>query len=90
MIFTGITFLSDTMSAMWIIVPIITYIASFAMSIGVVIWVYLSEIFPNKIRGRAMSIAMMILWLSNVLVIQIFPWMIDKLGGKTFYVFAAI
>jgi MFS family permease len=56
----------------------------------VVIWVYVSEIFPTKIRGRAMAVATMILWLSNVVIIQIFPWMIEKIQHNTFYVLSLI
>ena len=88
--YTGYTFQSDTIGAIWIIVPIITYLASFQISIGVVIWVYLSEIFPTKVRGRAMSIATFILWFSNVIVTQTFPWMIENLKGKTFYLYSGI
>ena len=57
---------------------------------GVVIWVYLSEIYPTKIRGRAVSIATMVLWLSNVVIAQVFPWVMDKIAGNTFYVFSGI
>lgn len=54
------------------------YVASFAMSWGPVTWVLLSEIFPNKIRGRAMAIAVAAQWLSNYLVSLTFPMMNDN------------
>jgi sugar porter (SP) family MFS transporter len=88
--FIGFTFQSKTIAPIWILAPILTYCASFALSIGVVIWVYLSEIFPTKVRGRAVSIATMVLWLSNVIITQIFPWMMERLAGNTFYVFTGI
>ena len=53
------------------------YTASFAMSWGPVCWVLLSEIFPNKIRGQAMAIAVAAQWLANYLVSWTFP-MMDK------------
>lgn len=53
------------------------YVASFAMSWGPVVWVLLSEIFPNKIRGKAMAIAVAAQWISNYLVSWTFP-MMDK------------
>lgn len=53
------------------------YVACFAMSWGPVVWVLLSEIFPNKIRGRAMAFAVAIQWISNYLVSWSFP-MMDK------------
>ena len=53
------------------------YVACFAMSWGPVTWVLLSEIFPNRIRGRAMALAVAVLWISNYLVSWTFP-MMDK------------
>lgn len=88
--FTAVAFKTPVSGAAWILIPVITYMASFAMSVGVVIWVYTSEIFPNKIRGRAMSIATMVLWLSNVIVTQTFPWMMDRIGGNSFYIYSGI
>lgn len=56
----------------------ILYVASFAVSWGPVTWVLLSEIFPNKIRGRAMAIAVAAQWISNYLVSLTFPMMDDN------------
>jgi SP family xylose:H+ symportor-like MFS transporter len=53
------------------------YVAFFALSWGPVTWVLLSEIFPNRIRGRAMAIAVATMWISNYLVSWSFPIM-DK------------
>lgn len=53
------------------------YVASFAISWGPVTWVLLSEIFPNRIRGRAMAVAVAAQWISNYLVSWTFP-MMDK------------
>ncbi|MFV9551367.1 D-xylose transporter XylE [Algibacter sp. PT7-4] len=54
------------------------YVASFALSWGPVTWVLLSEIFPNKIRGRAMAVAVAAQWISNYLVSLTFPMMDDN------------
>ena len=54
------------------------YVASFAMSWGPVTWVLLSEIFPNKIRGKALAIAVAAQWVSNYLVSLTFPMMNDS------------
>jgi SP family xylose:H+ symportor-like MFS transporter len=51
----------------------LTFIASFAFSMGPVTWVILSEIFPNKIRSQAMSVAVAAQWLLNAIVAQSFP-----------------
>ncbi len=54
------------------------YVGSFALSWGPVTWVLLSEIFPNKIRGRAMAIAVAAQWIANYLVSFTFPMMDDN------------
>ncbi|WP_299435093.1 D-xylose transporter XylE [uncultured Maribacter sp.] len=54
------------------------YVASFAVSWGPVTWVLLAEIFPNKIRGKAMAIAVAAQWISNYLVSLTFPMMDDN------------
>ncbi|MBD0778428.1 D-xylose transporter XylE [Maribacter sp. ANRC-HE7] len=59
------------------LVFMLCYVASFAMSWGPVTWVLLSEIFPNKIRGKAMAFAVAAQWVSNYLVSWTFP-MMDK------------
>jgi len=59
------------------LVFMLTYVASFAVSWGPVTWVLLSEIFPNRIRGRAMAVAVAAQWISNYLVSWTFP-MMDK------------
>ena len=59
----------------WLLVFMLGYIACFAMSVGPVTWVILSEIFPTKIRGRAMAIAAFSLWVANFAVSQTFPMM---------------
>ncbi len=51
------------------------YIAGFSASLGAVTWVILSEIFPNSIRGMALSFCTLILWLSDFLVSLLFPIM---------------
>lgn len=60
----------------------LTYVAFFAMSWGPVTWVLLSEIFPNRIRGRAMSVAVAAQWISNYFVSWTFP-MMDKSSSLT-------
>ena len=68
----------------WMLVFIIGYKACFAISVGPVTWVILSEIFPTGIRGRAMAIATVCLWIANFVVIQTFtimdesPWLIGR------------
>lgn len=60
------------------LIGILLFIGSFAMSMGPVTWVLLSEMFPNKIRSAAMSIAVAIQWAGNFLVSQSFPIIVES------------
>ena len=64
-----------------ILILILTYIASFSASVGAVTWVIVSEIFPNKLRSKAMSVSIVSLWIANFLLILVFPLMLNRLGG---------
>jgi SP family xylose:H+ symportor-like MFS transporter len=68
----GITIYTQQMGVISLL-AILLFIGSFAMSMGPVVWVMLSEIFPNKIRSVAMSIAVAAQWLFNAIVANSFP-----------------
>lgn len=72
----GTTFFMESVG-IGALVFMLLYVASFAMSWGPVCWVLLSEIFPNKIRGRALAVAVAAQWIANYLVSWTFP-MMDK------------
>lgn len=57
---------------------------------SIVFWLMMSEIFPLRVRGIGMGVAIMCQWLANALVTQMFPIMISHLGGVTFFIFAAL
>ena len=66
-------------------------IAFFASSIGPVTWVLLSEIFPNRIRGLATSIAVMAMWIANFILALTFPSLNAYLGmARTFWIYAGV
>ncbi len=70
---------------------ILLYIASFAASYGPVTWVVISEIFPIKMRGVAMSVATLALWIAVYVVTQMFPILLEKVGpAVTFWIFGAM
>lgn len=80
----------------WVLLFILGYTASFAMSVGPITWVILAEIFPTRIRGRAMSIATVCLWIANYVVSQTFPmmdksvWLIDRFHhGFPFWIYGS-
>ncbi|MGI9526579.1 MAG: sugar porter family MFS transporter [Weeksellaceae bacterium] len=60
------------------LIGVLMFIGSFAMSMGPVVWVMLSEMFPNKIRSVAMAIAVAAQWLANYIVSQSFPIIMDS------------
>jgi sugar porter (SP) family MFS transporter len=68
---------------------LMVYIASFAFSLGPIVWTIINEIFPNRIRGRAVATATALNWGAAFLVSQFFLTMVDDLGtSATFFVFA--
>lgn len=70
---------------------VLLYVASFSVSMGVVGWVVISEIYPTRTRGRAMSVAIVALWGACYLVSQTFPILVEELGSaKTFWIYAAL
>ncbi len=72
-----------------ILIFVMTFVSGHAFGNGVAMWVIISEIYPTKIRGRAMSIATTTLWLVCYLLIQTFPVMQQDLGSAgTFWCFA--
>ena len=77
--------------SVWVLVCILIYVAAFAMAMGPVVWVILSEIFPTRIRGLAMSVATLVLWTSCFAVSQTFPILVEHLGSAwTFWLYAAL
>ena len=68
-----------------------TFVACFAFSMGPIKWVFMSEVFPTRIRGRAVAICSLAVWTADAILNQMFPLLRDNLGKNvTFYVFAAI
>ena len=67
------------------------YIASFAISLGPIFWLAISEIYPLNMRGSAMSIAALCNWGSNFIVALIFPVLLATFGGAgSFWLFAVL
>lgn len=67
---------------------LIGYIASFAFSQGAVIWVYLSEVFPNRVRAKGQSLGSATHWVMNALISGVFPLMAASSGGVPFVFFS--
>jgi len=67
---------------------LIGYIAFFAFSQGAVIWVYLSEVFPNTVRAKGQSLGSFTHWIMNALISGTFPLMAASSGGYPFVFFS--
>jgi MFS family permease len=76
---------SISINPVWVLIGLIMFVASFAISMGPVMWTLLSEIFPNKLRGLAISI--MGFWNSIVSfsVATVFPAQLEYMGSSTTY-----
>lgn len=71
-----------------VLIAILAYIVFFAISLGPLAFVVAAEIFPNRIRGVAMSVSIGALWVADIIVSQTFPMLKDSIGvGNTFLIY---
>jgi MFS family permease len=79
---------SDDMNPKIILVGILGFVASFAISLGPVMWVLFSELFPNRVRGLAISFVGLINSAVSFSVQLLFPWELDTIGSSvTFLIY---
>lgn len=78
---TGLCFYAGITQGPWLLLFILAYIACFASSLGPIPWIILSEIFPTRIRGTAMSFATLVLWVGVIAVTQFTPVLLKTVGG---------
>lgn len=71
-----------------VLISVFVFIASHAFGQGSVIWVYLSEIFPNRVRARGQSLGSTTHWIAAALISWTFPLIAEVSGGYTFAVYA--
>src|SRR5699024_5735762 len=87
----GLFFAQGITQGGWLLFFFLLFIVCFAFSLGPITFVIISEIFPSRIRGRAMSVATLSLWGTNALVVQFFPWLLGNAGAAaTFWIYALI
>jgi SP family xylose:H+ symportor-like MFS transporter len=73
-----------------VVVFIVGFIAFFAFSQGAVIWVFLAEIFPNKVRAKGQALGSFTHWIMNALIGLAFPVVLAKFGGAPIFMFFSI
>jgi SP family arabinose:H+ symporter-like MFS transporter len=67
-------------SGIWVLIFVLGFIAIYAATLGPLTWVALSEIFPNRIRGTALALATLALWIANFFTTFLFPIMNEHFG----------
>tara|TARA_R110000868_G_scaffold76774_5_gene220537 strand:+ start:35629 stop:37086 length:1458 start_codon:yes stop_codon:yes gene_type:complete len=79
------------LGSQYVIIPLLMYVASFAFSFGPIVWVIISEIFPTRIRGLAVSIGSFALMVTGFFITLTNPILIEEImPSGTFFVYAAL
>ncbi|MES2693278.1 MAG: sugar porter family MFS transporter [Verrucomicrobiota bacterium] len=66
---------------------ILAYVATFSIAMGPVVWVMISELFPNRVRGRCASIAVFFMWSASLAISQFFPYLLKRIDHGVFMIF---
>jgi sugar porter (SP) family MFS transporter len=74
----------------WLVWLLMAYIACFAASQGAVVWVYISEVFPNRVRAKGQGLGSSSHWVTNAVISLVFPIMAGSSGAYPFIFFAAM
>jgi SP family arabinose:H+ symporter-like MFS transporter len=91
LVLLGAAFKFPLLPASALLLIILLYIAFFASAMGPLVWVVMAEIFPIKVRGAAMGLATLILWLADFAVTLTFPVISDRFHPATaFWIYAAM
>jgi sugar porter (SP) family MFS transporter len=84
----GITFITNNFHGYFVLFCIMGYLAFFGFSIGPVVWVLISEIFPNSLRSHAVAICFFCLWAADFVVSFTFPYLLSHLEGYSFLIYS--
>jgi len=84
------SFYAQNFSGYYVICYLSLFIAFFAFSQGAVIWVFISEIFPNQVRAKGQTLGSFTHWFMAALITFIFPYFTEKLGGGSTFLFFTI
>ncbi len=83
-------FYRTTIDGDWVLAGLLSFIAFFAMSQGAVIWVFISEVFPNRVRSKGQALGSFTHWFMAALVSWTFPIVAEASGGHAFALFSAM
>ncbi|ACU59914.1 MFS transporter [Chitinophaga pinensis] len=89
LILTGLCFYQNVATGIPLLLSVLAFLAFFAFSIGPLKFVIAAEIFPDNIRAKALSLSIMVMWISDTIVGQLTPILLRNLGtAQTFWFFA--
>lgn len=88
LVLTGYCFYTGATTSVFLLISVLLFLGCFAFSIGPLKFVIASEIFPNRIRGRALAVSIMTMWLADTVVGQLTPLLLESAGtAATFWFF---
>jgi MFS family permease len=82
--------LTGHFTGIMVLTCVLLYLAFFSSCIGPVFWTLVPEIFPNSVRGEAMTVPVLTQWLANALVVLFFPWAFSEVGKAATFGFLAV
>ncbi len=86
----GGAYRQEEIHGIFLLICVLGYVSSFAVGMGAVPWILLSEIYPTRLRGRAMSLAIFFIWFTNFWVSQLFPLMLKTMRENVFWFYAGM
>ena len=86
----ALTFITGHAQGYFVLICIMGYLAAFGFSLGPVVFVLISEIFPNRLRSYAVAIATFSLWGANFIVTLTFPYLLNNLKGYCFVIYGSM
>ena len=81
---------SDQFHGVIVLALILLFLVFFSSCIGPVFWTLVPEIFPNRVRGTAMTVPVLTQWVANALIILLFPLVFNQIGKAATFGFLAV
>ena len=83
-------FFTEDFSSYTVVASLLVFIAFFAFSQGAVIWVFISEIFPNQVRAKGQTLGSVTHWIMAAAIAFAFPALAENLGGGSTFLFFSV
>jgi len=86
----ALVFQLEIPGGIFVLVLMMIYIGSFGFTLGPVVWVLISEMFPTEIRGKAIAMTSAVLWLATFIIVFVSPWLLNIGASTNFMVFGIL